>query len=354
MVNQIINEETKQLIQKKIDRLKLLEILGSIGVKEVNNGQIRGTCPIHKGDNTTSFSLFPDNNWSCFSHKCCDCRRQDLFSLVMKAKGVNFKEAAQFLSMLSGVQLSFTDAANPTLIHAHANDSWARYAHGKALYRKDGDSVEIDSETIRRFIQKRTNFMIDRGFNDDTLNDFEIGHCFQWKGLEEERVTFPVFWKDRYVGLQGRCIFGSGKSKDNSSDSWPRDKKYDNMADFIKTRYLYNYYRAVKYASLTGRIIITEGITDTMMLHQIGFRDVVSVFGSAISEDQIKYLCHGVWNVYVFFDNDKAGCEGFERFIAECKSLFNIFRITPPEGYDACNLDANHNYEIIFNAKKVI
>lgn len=357
MPSQIITEETKRIIQKRIDRIKLLEILGSKGVKEVNNGQIRGSCPIHKGDNVTSFSLFPDNNWSCFSHKCCDNKRQDLFSLVTKTRGVNFKEAASFLAMLAGVPLDYADAADPTLIHAHENDSWARHAYGKELYRKVGDSIEIEPATVRLFIQQRTDFLIQRGFTNDTLNDFEIGHCTNWKPTPnyagEERVTFPVLWEDRYVGLQGRCIVGSGKQKDYPSNYWPRDKKYDNMADFIKTRFLYNYHRAVKYAALTGRIIITEGITDTMMLHQIGFRDVVCVFGSTISTEQIKYLCHGIWDIYVFFDTDDAGNKGFNKFLEEAGSLFNIFRIIPPQGHDACNLDPTYNCQIILDAKKV-
>lgn len=348
-----ITEVNKKQIQAKIDRVKLLELLNCDGIKDLGN-QIRATCPIHRGSNNNNFALFPDNNWTCFSRHCCDGKRQDLFSLVMKSKNINFLDAAKFLSYISGVNLDLSEE-NKQMLDEHENDSWGRFVKGRRLYIKNGDDVEIDPDIIGYFIQNRSKHMSNRGFNNSTLNDFEVGFCKSWKQFEgEDRITFPVLFNNKYVGLQGRCVVGKGKKRDYPNDSWPRDHKYDNMRDFIKTKYLYNFDRAIKYASYLGFMIITEGITDTMILHQIGFRNAVSTFGSTILEDQIKHLCKGLWDIYVYFDDDKAGNRGIEKFASEASSLFDIYRIVPPVGYDALSLSPNENYELIMKAKRYV
>lgn len=360
MAKNWISDDQKRLIQSSINREQLLDILGSKHIKFTNN-QIRCTCPIHGGDNPTAFALFPDNNWACFTKHCNENQRQDLFSLVMKVKRISFMEAAKFLAYIGGVNISFSDASDPELMASVQNDSWARHTQGKNLYQKDPNKIQIEDYIVRRFIQQRNNYMIERGFTNDTLNVFEIGYCKDWIGFVapeisdrfpvEDRITFPICWDGRYVGIQGRCTRGKGKERDYPNDHWPRDKKYDNIRDFVKSNFIYNYERAIRYANMTRKIIICEGITDVMMLYQYGIRNAVCVFGSSVDADQIKLLCKGLWDIYIFFDNDEAGIKGTEVFFENGKDLFNIYRVLPPEGKDPASLQPEVVYDLICRAQ---
>lgn len=361
MAKNWISDQEKTLIQDSVNREQLLEILGVSGLK-YKNEQIRCTCPIHRGDNTTSFALFPDNNWVCFSHGCNNSERQDLFSLVMKSRNISFIEAAKFLANLSGIAISFSDPNDKNLIDSARNNAWARHTAAKNLYTKESDLC-VDPEIIYSFIQKRHRYLFDRGFNNQTQNDFEIGYCYDWiefalpsligKVAKEPRITFPISFNGRYVGVQARCITGDGK-EGKSNNPWPRDKKYDNITGFIKTNFLYNYERAIRYANMTRSIIICEGITDVMKLHQIGIRNVVSTFGASVAVEQVKLLCKGIWEIYIFFDNDEAGNKNFKLFVDEYKSLFNIFKITPPVGKDAATLEPLEIYNLISSAERFV
>ncbi len=75
------------------------------------------------------------------------------------------------------------------------------------------------------------------------------------------------------------------------------------------------------------------------------------MFGSSVDVEQIKLLCGGLWNIYIFFDNDDAGNTGSVNFFKNAQNLFNIYRVLPPEGKDPASLEANITYDLIFNAK---
>jgi hypothetical protein len=60
-------------------------------------GTLRSACPIHKGDNETSFVIYTDGGkqkWKCWTH---DCGQGDVIDFIAAWKGITFKEALEFL-----------------------------------------------------------------------------------------------------------------------------------------------------------------------------------------------------------------------------------------------------------------
>ena len=345
----------KVLIQERVDRENLLEALGASNITTVSGNTYRSTCPIHGGDNPTAFALFPDNNWTCFTRHCEQGKRQDLFSLVQFSRKVKFIDAATYLAGMGGVQLDFIDGSNQEVKDTGANTSWASTTLGKGQYKKTGVDLEIDPRIVRKFIKQRSNHMIQRGFTNDTLNEFEVGHCYGWKAelkvKNEERITFPIRHKGKYVGIQGRAISGKGKQKSFPDDFWPRDKKYDNYADFIKTRFLYHFDDVIRYAQIIGEIHLCEGITDVMMLWQCGVRAATCSFGSSLSDEQVHLLCQGIFDVYIWYDEDEAGIRGLKNIVRECHSLFNIYRPQLQEEQDPASLSMSEIFRLRATAK---
>ena len=62
-----------------------------------SSGTWRAACPIHNGDNDTSFAIYTDagkQKWKCHSH---DCGTGDVIDFIAAWKGITIKEAIQFL-----------------------------------------------------------------------------------------------------------------------------------------------------------------------------------------------------------------------------------------------------------------
>lgn len=95
--------------------------------------------------------------------------------------------------------------------------------------------------------------------------------------------------------------------------------KYRFPAGFRKHLELFNIDRLVnsKKASAAVKshgIIVTEGFTDVMRLHQNGFRNSVAIMGSSLSREQMAMLTDPAINptkrVTLFLDADEAGRKG--------------------------------------------
>src|SRR5947207_265011 len=73
---------------------KVVELLG-IEVTKQRNGQLRGRCPIHGGNDPRGFVITPSKGlWYCFK----GCGGGDQLALIAKLKKISPKEAAERLT----------------------------------------------------------------------------------------------------------------------------------------------------------------------------------------------------------------------------------------------------------------
>lgn len=81
-----------EAVKQSVDLVSLVEKAGS-QLKQHGN-EWRGSCPLHGGNNPTSFVVYDDRHWTCFSG---DCGNGDVLDFVMKWKGITLSEAYRFL-----------------------------------------------------------------------------------------------------------------------------------------------------------------------------------------------------------------------------------------------------------------
>ena len=62
-----------------------------------------------------------------------------------------------------------------------------------------------------------------------------------------------------------------------------------------------------------GRVIVVEGYTDVLALHQAGFRNAVASMGTALTEEQVGELARLAREVVLAFDADRSGQEAMLR-----------------------------------------
>ncbi len=333
-----LRPDTRNLIYTRLDRVKLLEFLGCTSIK-VSGREIRSTCPIHGGDGINNFILYNDTNWQCKSSGCHSNEKQDVFSLVMKSKNYKFMESLKLVAGFASVNVDLDDDSFNATEEVIKATSWSNSVNKKEY--GTSEIKEVDKSLVRKFMLNRNSYLSKRKFPEWVLNDFEVGFTSDWKLLSrlnldaEERVTFPTSFKNKYISIQGRCIKGRGDKYKFPNDPWPRDIKYDTFSNFPKDKYLYNFDRALEYASFIGNLILVEGVTDVMRCHQYGIRNVVSGWGDSLSKNQRKLLLEsGVTEVIIMYDNDEPAKKATETVIECLENLFDIYVAIVPKKED--------------------
>ncbi|MCR4316504.1 MAG: DNA primase [Planctomycetes bacterium] len=117
------------------------------------------------------------------------------------------------------------------------------------------------------------------------------------------RVVFPIIDEyDRVLGFSARVI-------DNSQ---PNVGKYINTREtpvFHKGRLVFGFSLARKPMIDAGEVIVVEGQTDVIALHQAGITNVVAPLGTALTKEQVRKLMRTVRDgkIFLCFDGDSAG-----------------------------------------------
>jgi DNA primase len=92
--------------------------------------------------------------------------------------------------------------------------------------------------------------------------------------------------------------------------------KYLNTAEsdlYQKRRVLFGLDRARAAAARAGRVILVEGYTDVLALHQAGLQNAVGIMGTALTEEQIGELQRVANVLELCLDADRAGQEAMLR-----------------------------------------
>lgn len=137
---------------------------------------------------------------------------------------------------------------------------------------------------------------INEGITGQTQRLFGVGI-----DVHSDRITFPVHDKSgNIVGVKGRYC---GRSKD------VEDKyKYLYVVPCNKSIEFFNLHRATPYIDSSQEVIVVEGAKTVMLLHQWGYKNVISIEGDSLSSHQITLLKElGLSTKYIFaWDKDKS------------------------------------------------
>ncbi|MCD4669449.1 MAG: toprim domain-containing protein, partial [Actinomycetia bacterium] len=99
-----------------------------------------------------------------------------------------------------------------------------------------------------------------------------------------------------------------------------QNAKYINTPEtrvYSKSKNIYRIHQAKNHIVKNDEVLIVEGYTDVMALHQSGIWNAVASLGTALTSDQIKILGRFTKNIILVFDSDQAGInaslKGIER-----------------------------------------
>jgi len=119
-----------------------------------------------------------------------------------------------------------------------------------------------------------------------------------WYAYFRERIIFPIFTP------QGRiCGFG-GRVLDSSS---PKYLNSPQSPVFDKGRVLYGLNFSKEAIGKEKAVVLVEGYTDAITLYQGGIRNVVASLGTSLTASQARLIKRYADEVFIAYDQDKAG-----------------------------------------------
>ncbi len=302
-----MSRDAKELIR---ERLGIAEVVGEVvSLKPAGRGRLKGLCPFHS-EKTPSFHVLVDRGF----FYCFGCQAKgDVFDFVMRTQALSFPEALRMLGARAGVEVTPPSEASG----------------------KRRDLLDVNKLALAFFRaqlgDRARDYLLGRGLSADTIDAFEVGYApDSWdallrhmlaKGVREDdlvtlglvvenergrrydrfrdRIVFPI--KDalgRVVGFSGRVL----------GDGTPKYLNSPESDVFRKSELLYGLDKARASIRETGEVVVVEGYTDVMALHQVGMTNAVAALGATLTAEQADALERlDARTVYLAFDADEAG-----------------------------------------------
>jgi DNA primase len=346
--------DSRDRVWNAVDMIRLVSARTELSRKGVNS--YFGLCPFHD-ERTSSFHVRPDEK----HYHCFGCQASgDPFTFVMETEGLDFKTAMESLANMFGVALETEDedpaAASKRQRRERLYSLLGRAAAYYARYLWDAG----EATGARRYL-------LGRGLTEETLREFRVGYAPNaWDKIlrgsraagfsDEELVAAGLVQRsrtrqgqvyDRFrerimfpsVDARGRVLgFGARAMREN------QPPKYLNTSDgeiYHKRSQLFGIDLARSAAAKAGRMVLVEGYTDVLALHQAGMRNAVGIMGTALTDEQVRELERTVRVLELCLDADRAGQEAMLRAarLAEGREL--ELRVVPlPPGADPGELIA--------------
>ncbi len=339
-----------------IDRIyaaaNIVDIIGDYVTLKRKGVNYQACCPFHN-EKTPSFVVSPTKGL----FRCFGCGKGgNAVTFIMEHEGVNYPEALKIVAKRYGIEVKERELSpeesqrndnreSMFTLNSWASDYFATYLKETTEGRSVGGSY---------FKQKR-------GFSDSTIIKFGLGFCPSKgdtmsrdaiaKGYKKEflvstglsleresdgslfdrfrdRVIFPVH------NISGRIVAFGGRTLRTDK----KVAKYQNSPEseiYSKKRELYGLFFAKKMIQQLDQVIMVEGYTDVISMHQAGIENVVSSSGTSLTVDQIRLLSRFTKNITIIYDGDAAGVKAAIRGIdLVLKEGMNVRVVSLPAEHD--------------------
>ena len=329
---------SKQSIEDLKNKSKISDFILSSTTGKLRGNKGMALCPFH-GEKTASMSFTDEENlFHCFGCK----EGGDIFKYIQLINNVEFQESVEIAADKYSFNLTYTDSKFETnqknlidqikkisdFFIRNMNEVKSTEALDYLKNRKlDGEDIknyklgfaEKDEKKIMQYC--KTNNISDA--------DFKKLGLLSEKGnfLFKNRIIFPITnFRSEVVGFGGRALEDFGPKYLNSSES----------SIYKKNRTLYFLPNFLKDVKKHKFVIIVEGYFDVIAFNKLGYSNVASPSGTALTIQQLNQVSKYTDEIYLCFDNDDAGIEATKRIVEIKNNInkdLNLYSILLPPKY---------------------
>jgi DNA primase len=350
----LYTNDSKERVRDAVDMVDLVS--SRTELKRAGANRLTGLCPFHD-ERTPSFGINPAEK----VYYCFGCQASgDAFTFVMETEGVDFKGAIELLADRYKIALELEDEDPQAAEQRKGRERLLELLERTATYyaRQLWESREA---------QRARDYLAGRGLEEATLREFRVGYApSAWDtvlnasrragfgnrelydaGLAlksqsggriydrfRSQIIFPLAdARGRVRGFAGRTL---------GADERDRRPKYVNSPEsdlFHKRSQLFGADLARASAAKAGSVIVAEGYTDVVAMHQVGLRNSVCIMGTSMTDDQVGELARLAPVVQLALDADSAGQEAMLRAARVAAGRKLDLRVVPlPKGEDPADL----------------
>jgi DNA primase len=347
----LYKNESKDRVRDAVDFLELVSARTEL--RRAGPARYEGLCPFHD-ERTPSFGIDPAQK----VYYCFGCQASgDVFTFVQETEGVDFKGALELLAERYGVELEREEEDPKEAEKRRRRERLLELLSRTAAYYERYLWESSEARHAREYLQER-------GLGEEVLREFRVGYApSAWDrvllasrrggfsepelyatGLAQRskengrpydrfrsRIMFPLAdIRGRVLGFGARAMHAEQKPK------------YLNTSDndiYHKGSQLYGADLARAAAAKAGEVIVCEGYTDVIALHQAGMRNVVGLMGTALTGEQVGELARMAQTVLLALDADSAGQEAMlKAFRLANKRKLELRVVMLPAGADPAEL----------------
>ena len=351
--------------RETIDRIfaaaNIIEIVGDYVTLKRKGANYQACCPFHS-EKTPSFVVSPSKGL----FKCFGCGKGgNAITFIMEHESISYPEALKVVAKRYGIEVKERELSNEDI---QRNDN------RESMFTLNAWALDYFVDTIHNLDEGiavgLSYFRLKRGFSDATIKKFGLGfspsggdamtQAALKAGYKEEfllstglslkresdgriydrfrdRVIFPIHnISGRIVGFGGRTLRTDKKVA-----------KYQNSPEseiYSKKRELYGLYFAKKAIQQEDYVIMVEGYTDVISMHQSGIENVVSSSGTSLTTEQIRLIGRFTSNITVIYDGDAAGVHAALRGIDMIlREGMNVRVVALPPEHDPDSFAQSHS-----------
>jgi len=329
---------SKQSIEDLKTKSKISDFILSSTTGKLRGNKGMALCPFH-GEKTASMSFTDEENlFHCFGCK----EGGDIFKYIQLINNVEFQESVEIAADKYSFNLTYTDSKFET----NQKNLIEQIKKISDLFITN--LIEMKSEQAITYLKNRKlddadikNYKIGYAEKDDKKiieycksnnisdSDFKKLGLFSEKGnfLFKNRIIFPITnFRSEVVAFGGRALEDFGPKYLNSSES----------SIYKKNRTLYflpNFLKDIKKHKFA---IIVEGYFDVIAFNKLGYSNVASPSGTALTIQQLNQISKYTDEIYLCFDNDEAGIDATKRIVEIKNNIskdLNLYTILLPSKY---------------------
>ncbi|WP_199435117.1 DNA primase [Qaidamihabitans albus] len=342
------------------ERSRIDEVVGEyVALRRAGGGALKGLCPFHE-EKTPSFNVRPTHG----TFHCFGCGEGgDVIKFVMQIEHLGFVESVERLADRIGLHLTYEGGggsvqrdrgtrARLVEVHKAAQEFYAEQLLTPEA-RKARDFLSersFDQVAARKFgcgfapagWERLTKHLLNKGFELNELYKAQISKEGRQGAIDRfhRRLVWPI--KDRggdIVGFGARRIF----------DDDPIQAKYLNTSEsqiYKKSQVLFGLDLAKREIARRHQVVVVEGYTDVMAMHEAGVPTAVASSGTAFGDEHMRVLRQLMMDDDAFrgeviftFDGDEAGQKAaLKAFEGDQTFAGQTYIAIAPDGMDPCEL----------------
>ena len=347
----LYTNESKDRVRDAVDFVELVS--ARTDLRRAGPARYEGLCPFHE-ERTPSFGIDPGQK----VYYCFGCQASgDLFTFVQETEGVDFKGALELLAERYGIELQREEEDPKEAERRKRRDRLLELLSRTASYYERYLWESSEAARAREYLEGR-------GLGEEILREFRVGYApSAWdrvllasrRGGFSEQELYATGLAQRskengrpYDRFRSRIMFPladvRGKVLGFGARAMREDQrpKYLNTSDndvYHKGLHVYGADLARAHAAKAGEVIVCEGYTDVIALHQAGLRNAVGLMGTALTAEQVGELARMAQTVLLALDADSAGQEAMLRASSLAAKRKLELRVVPlAEGADPAEM----------------